>query len=264
MLAFSDRPVIGVPVPQRLPSARWAILLAAVAAAALAWSVAGQTPEGGSSGAASTLLAARTSPEPLGMPLGLQMAAQATLGDALAQYRIERRGGTLAASGAGLKSRFGTGGARVTVPGGDVGLRLAGVGYGSALADVPRDVSARATGALVEYRRGPVVEWYRNGPFGLEQGFTLARRPAGGTGPLTLALAVDGSLTPHASADGFDFVSRSGAPRLHYGGLHVPTRRAASSRAQWRSPTASCACASPIAAPATRSWSTRSCSSARS
>ena len=221
MLAFSDRPVIGVPVPQRLPAARGAILLAAVAAAALGWSGAGQTPEGGSSGAASTLMAARTSPEPPGMPLGLQMAAQATLGDALAQYRIERRGGTLAASGAGLKSRFGTGGARVTVPGGDVGLRLAGVGYGSALADVPRDVSARATGALVEYRRGPVVEWYRNGPFGLEQGFTLARRPAGGTGPLTLALAVDGSLTPRASANGFDFVSRSGASRLHYGGLHV-------------------------------------------
>jgi len=73
---------------------------------------------------------------------------------------------------------------------------LRAVGYGSAL----RSVAAAppvARANRVSYRRGALTEWYVNGPLGLEQGFTLARPPAGrAQGPLTLSLALTGSAAP--------------------------------------------------------------------
>jgi hypothetical protein len=64
---------------------------------------------------------------------------------------------------------------------------------------------------MVRYRWGGVVEWYRNGPFGLEHGFTLARRPPGGAGPFTLELSVGGSLRARRSGARVVFVSSRGA-----------------------------------------------------
>jgi hypothetical protein len=49
----------------------------------------------------------------------------------------------------------------------------------------------------VTYARGPVVEWYDNGPEGLEQGFTLADRPEG-MGQLRL----EGRIEADAAAAG--------------------------------------------------------------
>ena len=56
-----------------------------------------------------------------------------------------------------------------------------------------RAVSPVASADRVSYARGPVREWWANGPLGLEQGFDIARRPAG-SGALTLSLAVSGSV----------------------------------------------------------------------
>ena len=149
---------------------------------------------------------------------GFAADAQRSIGASERRFWADHRGGVLVASGGGVSTRFGSGGPRVRVPGGAVALRLAGVGYGAAVARVPGVGAPVADRAQVRYRHGGLVEWYRNGPLGLEQGFTLTRRPAGRrVGPLTLAMAVNGSLVARRSAGQIEFVSRSGAVRLRYG-----------------------------------------------
>jgi hypothetical protein len=69
-----------------------------------------------------------------------------------------------------------------------------------------------ATADRIEFRRGPVTEWFVNGPGGIEQGFTLTARPA------TLTLQVGGDLIP--ALDGADVVLRAGSRTVfRYGGL---------------------------------------------
>jgi hypothetical protein len=65
---------------------------------------------------------------------------------------------------------------------------------------------------------GGVSEWYAAGPLGVEQGFTLAKRPAGRSGALTVALAVSG-LSARPAGSGVEFLARSGQVALRYGGL---------------------------------------------
>ena len=71
----------------------------------------------------------------------------------------------------------------------------------------------------VLYRHGSLSEFYRTGPYGLEQGFTLQKRPQTGTGPLVLSLSLDGSLTPEQAGSQILFRSSSGASALRYGQL---------------------------------------------
>ena len=79
-----------------------------------------------------------------------------------------------------------------------------------------------ADGNRVEYRRGPLVEWYVNDGRGLEQGFTLTERPSPSDGtPLLVDLDVIGSLVPQREKAGtaVQFVTTDGQPVLRYGGL---------------------------------------------
>jgi hypothetical protein len=94
-------------------------------------------------------------------------------------------------------------------------LDLISYGYGNRLEKVQR-AAPQSHDNRVEYRRGPLVEWYVNGPAGLEQGFTFNSPPPLGTrdtgygirdtgrgkpnsSPLTIALQLGGDLT--ATAD---------------------------------------------------------------
>jgi hypothetical protein len=106
-----------------------------------------------------------------------------------------------------------------------LGLRLTGYGYGRSL---------RAAGAVapvaeanrVAYRRGGLVEWYANGPLGLEQGFDLAARPAGGHGgPLTLSLAISGNVRDVLSRGAEAVIFTRRAVSLAYRGLVVSDAR---------------------------------------
>jgi hypothetical protein len=75
-------------------------------------------------------------------------------------------------------------------------------GYGDTLQPL-KAVTPQADANRVEYRRNGLTEWYENGPLGLEQGFTLAHRPAQGNGqPLTLELALRGNLSVALDHDG--------------------------------------------------------------
>jgi hypothetical protein len=67
---------------------------------------------------------------------------------------------------------------------------FAGLGYGTTL-HVPERVAPRAVENRVEYRRRGMTEWYVNGPFGVQQGFTLHAPPEGrASGLLRLVLRI--------------------------------------------------------------------------
>lgn len=155
------------------------------------------------------------------VPLSLTAAASSVIGAQGGGFRVLSRGGALVASGEGVSSSFTRAGVRLATADGAVRLSLVGAGYGARVIAVP-GVAPVASGSSVSYRRTGLGEWYRNGPLGLEQGFTLARRPAGRElGPLTLALRVSGSLRGRRAGSGIVFVSAAGRPLLRYGGLSV-------------------------------------------
>src|SRR5262249_9740392 len=118
-----------------------------------------------------------------------------------------------------LRTYFDARGIRVhdrTAPGSPelLALTLSGVGRGRTLASVAAGQISHA-GARVEIRRAGVVEWYDNSDAGLEQGFTLQRRPKG-SGPLVLELAL---AKAHASLLGDGVVLDAGARKLGYAKL---------------------------------------------
>jgi hypothetical protein len=67
----------------------------------------------------------------------------------------------------------------------------------------------------VDYVREDLSEWYVNGREGLEQGFTVHRRPAG-RGSLRIVGRVSGDLEPRVADAGLDYVGADGARRLRY------------------------------------------------
>jgi hypothetical protein len=114
-------------------------------------------------------------------------------------------------------------------------LRLAttGLGRGDRVEAVeaaePIEGACRSDGALdvagaclrrVEREAGGVVEWYENRPDGVEQGWTLATRPAG-AGKARVELAIEGAAVV-LDADGkAATLTPSGARTLRYGGLRA-------------------------------------------
>ena len=100
-------------------------------------------------------------------------------------------------------------------------LGLRGYGYGARLRPVrPAQPTARAN--RVVYRRGGVAEWYAGGPAGVEQGFTLTRRPSGSrAGPLTLSIGrLPHGVTARVGADHRGLVlAAGGRDLLRYGNL---------------------------------------------
>jgi CSLREA domain-containing protein len=156
-------------------------------------------------------------------PAGLRMAASATLGSSSPRFAVRRSSGDLSASGGGVASRFMPAGVSVASGGASVAFDVLGVGYGGTTAPASRSTAAPvAHQNRVVYSRSGVAEWYANGPAGLEQGFTLARRPAGAGGgrPLTVVEDVTGDLVARQAGQTILFSPRAGGPAvLRYGGL---------------------------------------------
>ncbi|MGO9951244.1 MAG: PKD domain-containing protein [Dissulfurispiraceae bacterium] len=101
-------------------------------------------------------------------------------------------------------------------------LRLNKIGYGNNMHAAPL-AEPNVTANRVEYSYIGIVEWYINGPLGLEQGFTINRRPADKKegGPLTLELSSSGDLTPKldGAGSGLILTGHNGAKILRYSGL---------------------------------------------
>ena len=141
---------------------------------------------------------------PVGLERAITRVRQQEAGDA---YRIKPSGdGFVAANpAAGLAARFDAGTVRVDGRGEDAGwrveLRLTRWGRLGAARAVEA-ASARSERNLVTLKRGAELdEWYLNGPLGLEQGFTITRRPAG-SGALVLEMSLSGTLEPRLAQDG--------------------------------------------------------------
>ena len=74
-------------------------------------------------------------------------------------------------------------------------LSLTGFGHAGAVARVSAVTPSARANRVTYARSGGLREWYANGPLGLEQGFDVARRPAG-SGPLVFSIALGGDLRP--------------------------------------------------------------------
>lgn len=145
-----------------------------------------------------------------------QVAVTPTVRATRSGYAVRRRSGTLVTRGGGLATAFGPQGPTVHVAGGTLSLSPAGVGRHASTPSRPH-VAPAAAADRVLYPGADVTEWYRNGPLGLEQGFTVRRRPEG-SGRLTLTIRTGGSLVPRPERGGVGFAGRGGT-LLHYVGL---------------------------------------------
>ncbi|APR82774.1 Fibronectin type III domain protein [Minicystis rosea] len=170
------------------------------------------------------------------MPAGLRAAAIAAIqADAADDYRVTRAETKLWAlnPAQALFSEFTSEGLRVHPEHerGEWSFSLAPSGYGCAGAlGALEAAEPESAGNRVEYRRGratgALVEWYVNGPLGLEQGFTLPSAPAcrgGDDREIVIALSLGGDLSAVGAGDGesVELRERSGAVALRYGELFV-------------------------------------------
>jgi trimeric autotransporter adhesin len=131
------------------------------------------------------------------LALAARASISAALGRDIADYQIRAQKGGVQAANAQhkLAAEFTSAGVAVRSGSGSFGMALFGYGYGDDLEPTPA-VLPTASFNRLEYRRGPLTEWYVNGPLGLEQGFTLAEPPRRADGqPLQIALALSGNLT---------------------------------------------------------------------
>jgi hypothetical protein len=148
------------------------------------------------------------------LPVAARGPVSAELGSANPAYRLS--GSSAANPAQRLRLGFSRAGVSIASGSGRTELSLTAVGRGGALRSVP-GVAPRAWGNRVAYAWPRVRGWYANGPLGLEQGFTLARAPAAGSGPVVLSLSLTGNL--HARLDhGSVRLSGAGAS-LRYDGL---------------------------------------------
>ncbi len=144
---------------------------------------------------------------------------------------------------------------RDDAPAWEWGLSLIGWRRDGATTKIPPAPPAqvRVEGHRIEYDRGDVVEWYVNDARGLEQGFTIARRPGGpaawpprgesaawppswatlsrgrpdGPVPLRLETAIAGTVRPvfDSDRDGVDFLTPAGACVIRFDHLVVADAR---------------------------------------
>jgi IPT/TIG domain len=146
-------------------------------------------------------------------PVALAAAASASIGASEHEFWTTRHGAALTAQGGGIHSTFTATGADLRTARGTLDLSLLGA-HGRPLgAVVPTGVANEAS-----YRYGSVRAFYENGPYGLEQGFTVAK-PQNASSKLVLVLGVGGSLTPRQSGARILFQSSVGVTALSYGQL---------------------------------------------
>jgi hypothetical protein len=94
-----------------------------------------------------------------------------------------------------------------------VGLAAMSVGRGTAQTALGRAVLTGSARNRATFAASGVRESYANGPYGLEQGFVVSRRPAGAAGELTLSQVITGnaSVRLDPGADGATFSSAHGS-----------------------------------------------------
>jgi IPT/TIG domain/FG-GAP repeat len=199
--------------PWRIPALLLGAALAGIATLVLASSLAATAP-----GVHAPFSRDRAHSIATPLPASLAPSASASIGASDGRYWPIRRGDALLAQGGGINSAFSISGAQLRVARGTLALSMESFGRDGLLAPV-KPAAPSATGSQILYRHGSISEFYRNGPYGLEQGFTVPRSPHAGSGSLVIALHLDGSLVPHQAGSQILFTAPSGAVALRYGDL---------------------------------------------
>jgi hypothetical protein len=158
------------------------------------------------------------------LPAAAQVKISAAVGQGNPAYFIRSEKNQVTATNPrhSLSSRFTSGGITVSHGASTWGLTLSGCGRGGDLKPVFAAAAAQMNSNRVEYPRGPLTEWYVNGPAGLEQGFTISQPPAQSEGgPLTVALSLSGSMVATVDKDrtGLTLKSHNQVTELRYSGL---------------------------------------------
>jgi hypothetical protein len=157
------------------------------------------------------------------LPAGVSAVLSAAFGADDPAYRVSSDGARYLAVNArhGLTATMGPEGFAVRAGSGEWRLRLTAWGRGEGRQAIATSAAAAHLNR-VEIGRGGVVEWWANGPLGVEQGWTVPEPPSPGhRGPLTLVLAQSGTLRARAGADRGALAIVDGADReiLRYAGL---------------------------------------------
>jgi hypothetical protein len=152
------------------------------------------------------------------LPLQARGVISTALGTGESRFDAKRTTSGYRLAGGGVVADLSGRGADLNAHSGTVLLSVQGVGRGN------REALLRAGSPVAQRNRvvihhGDVTEWYAAGPLGIEQGFTVAHRPSGAAGPMTLSLSVVSSLIARGSGAGLEFVDRSRGVVLQYGGL---------------------------------------------
>jgi hypothetical protein len=159
--------------------------------------------------------------ELVSVPVEAQGPISAALGANDRAYRIGASGSGFQAKSPvqRLHARFGHSGVALSSGAFKLGLSLRAIGYGTSLSTLG-DVRPSAKNNRVSYARPGLVEWYANGPLGLEQGFTIARAPSReAAGALTLSLALSGDAHASLSGGGHTITFSHAGSTLRYTGL---------------------------------------------
>ena len=152
------------------------------------------------------------------LPAQAQSTISASVGAGSRAYAVHRSGDGYRLRGGGVRGQLNARAIELRAGGGSLSMALRGVGRGGRLSS-PTSFAASARANRVTYAGGGLAQWYAAGPLGLEQGFTLARRPTGGAAPLTFALALGGSLHAIKAGSEVRFLTPTGKLALRYGGL---------------------------------------------
>jgi FG-GAP repeat len=154
------------------------------------------------------------------LPVGAQSVISSTLGSGEKAFAARRAGAGWRLVGGGVAADLGARGVSLRAGGGSVSMALAGVGRSGRFGSVGA-ASLRAGGDRVVFDRGGLREWYAARPLGIEQGFSLSRRPAGVGGAVGLEISLEGSLRARQTPSGVRFLTRSGRVALRYGGVQA-------------------------------------------
>jgi len=155
------------------------------------------------------------------LPQAAQSLISATLGcdDAKYQFQATLDGYRTVNASNTLRADFSGQGMRLSADDSQWTFALRGIGYGDAL-QAANPVAPSVSANRLDYARDTFIEWYVNGPAGLEQGWTLNTPPGLSNGDvLTLAVALEGNTRLDANGNSIALLRDDGALVLNYTGL---------------------------------------------
>jgi hypothetical protein len=163
--------------------------------------------------------------EQAALPIPAQSKISADMGSEQSSFHLQAVGDAFIAQNPEQKFRVSFASSGIKLQSGNCAweIALTSFGRGKALINAGRVLPSAAVNRA-EYHRGPVTEWYVNGPFGLEQGFTVKKRPADSqSGPLTFVFSLAGDLNATLDSNKTAVVlsDRLGNAQLQYSGLSV-------------------------------------------